>query len=239
MDLASTYPIPLLGGELLLVRHGESTANARGIGQGRAEYPLSERGLAQARLTGEHLAKLGGIEAVYSSPQQRAAQTAEAIATALNLPVEHDPDLVEIDIGVLSGLSWDQLRAQHPEVMAAYDAAERDTPHPRNRELIPGWEPIASTVERAWRAISRIVIAHPTGRVVVVAHGGVLNAFVTEALTRQALEAPWRYPHANCAITHLVLSAPRATIACVADDAHLAELATGRTVFDPPKDPAP
>ena len=231
-DPSETYPLPLHGGELVLVRHGESTANAAGIGQGRAEYPLSELGFEQARLTAACLHRLGPFDALVSSPQQRAAQTAAIIGEALDLGLQFEPDLVEIDIGVLSGTSWAELAVSHPEVMEAYEAAQAIGKHPRNRELIPGWEPIAEVVERVWRAIAKAV-RRPGSRTVVVAHGGVINAFLTHLLEGDARETPWQHPSTNCAITRIYLPAGGAVVACLTDDSHLATAASGRTVFDP------
>src|SRR5918998_1629788 len=64
--------------EMLLVRHGESTANAKGIWQGQMEFPLSERGRAQASLAGHGLSS-EPFEGLYSSPLSRAFETAEII----------------------------------------------------------------------------------------------------------------------------------------------------------------
>jgi broad specificity phosphatase PhoE len=234
LDPADTYPLPLHGGELVLVRHGESTANALGIGQGRTEYPLSERGFEQARLTGAQLAILGPYDAIVSSPQQRAAQTAALIGEALDLRVSFDADLVEIDIGILSGKSWSELAVSNPVEMAAYEAAEARNKDPRNRELIPGWEPIQEVLERVWRAIAKAV-ENPGGRVIVVAHGGVINAFLTHLLDGDARDTPWRHSSRNCAISRIYLPTTGAVAACLMDDAHLQALASGGTVLDTPR----
>jgi broad specificity phosphatase PhoE len=233
------YPLPLHGGELVLVRHGESTANAAGIGQGRAEYPLSERGQRQARRTAAYLATLGPFQGLYASPQERAAQTAAAIGEALGLMPHLDADLVEIDIGILSGSSWAQMEARHPEVMARYRQAEAERPHPRNRELIPGWEPPATVLDRVWRAVAGAVANHPGGRVIVVAHGGVLNAFLTHLLVGDARETPWKHPSPNCAISHIRLDPAGPVALCLADDAHLSDEPGGFSVFDAAREQAP
>ena len=65
--------------ELVLIRHGESTANATGVWQGQLEFPLSEEGRRQARLAGRALAG-EAFDGLYSSPLSRAYETAEIIA---------------------------------------------------------------------------------------------------------------------------------------------------------------
>lgn len=232
-DLKLHYPIPTHGGELLLVRHGQSTANAQNIGQGRADYPLSARGIEQAELTARHLAQLGGVAAVYASPLLRAFETGGAIARALALPCQPVADLVEIDIGELSGLTMAQLAEAYPQEVAAYEAAQARAPHPRHRELLPGWEPIASVVERMWRGVMTVATAHPGERIVVVAHGGVINAYLTHLLEGDATETPWAHSSTNCAISHVRWAPEGPQVLRLTDHVHLAELATTRTIFDP------
>lgn len=226
---------PRHGGELFVVRHGQSEANAQGIAQGRADYPLSERGRVQARLTGEHLAAIGQIRAIYASPLLRAGETARLIAEPLGLVPAYVDDLAEIDVGAFSGITWAQLRERHPEAVAAFEAAEAARPHPRNRELLPGWEPVAQVVCRIWGAVTAIAHRHPGERVVVVSHGGVINAYLTHLLTGDARETPWCHASSNCAITQLAFTAEGPRAARLTDDRHLAELATHRHVFAQPR----
>src|SRR4028118_1907949 len=65
--------------ELLLIRHGQSTANASGVWQGQLDFPLSEEGRRQAAGAG-HALKGATISGVYASPLSRAFETAEIIA---------------------------------------------------------------------------------------------------------------------------------------------------------------
>jgi broad specificity phosphatase PhoE len=83
---------------LILVRHGESTANASGLLVGHLDAPLTARGLAQARTLGP---ALDDVVRVVSSPLERARATAEALGTGL--PVEVDERWVEVDYGELDG----------------------------------------------------------------------------------------------------------------------------------------
>lgn len=230
---------PAHDGELILIRHGQSEANAQGIAQGRADYPLSERGRAQARLTAEHLRELGGVAAIYSSPLARAAETARIIADALGLEVTYLDDMAEADVGAFSGITWDELRQRHPEAVAAYEHAEKHRPHPKNRELLPGWEPIDQIVDRIWRVLMETAHRHPGERVVAVSHGAVLNAYLTHLLTGDARETPWPHSSSNCAITRVTFTdgGPQAT--CLTDDSHLAALATSRNVFFQSKEETP
>ena len=90
--------------ELLLVRHGQSTANANGVWQGQMEFPLSEEGRRQASLAGRALAGTD-YDAIYSSPLARAFETAEIIARESGFAGEVVPmrGLIERHGGVLEG----------------------------------------------------------------------------------------------------------------------------------------
>src|SRR3712207_9239829 len=71
--------------ELVLIRHGQSTANATGVWQGQLDFPLSEEGRRQARLTGRALAG-ESFDGIYSSPLSRAFETAEIISREAGFP---------------------------------------------------------------------------------------------------------------------------------------------------------
>ncbi len=75
---------------LYFVRHGESEANlARQFSNRGFKHPLTPRGVTQATELAARLAGQG-IAQIYTSPLQRAAQTAEILAEAWDLPVIHD-----------------------------------------------------------------------------------------------------------------------------------------------------
>lgn len=86
---------------LHLIRHGETDGN-RVSYIGRSDLALNAVGLAQAETVKETLTNIH-IDRIYSSPLLRAQQTAQPLADARNLPVILDPDLMEIDFGLLEG----------------------------------------------------------------------------------------------------------------------------------------
>src|SRR2546426_3750214 len=104
---------------LLLVRHAESQGNLERRLQGRREFPLTERGLAQAHALAERLFPLP-LSAVYSSPVGRAMKTAEVVAAKACLDVVAEPRLQEYDFGeAVSGLTWHEIREKEPAVIDA------------------------------------------------------------------------------------------------------------------------
>jgi broad specificity phosphatase PhoE len=83
---------------LILVRHGESSANAAGLLSGRAESPLTEHGKSQVAALSTSLTTAGRL---VSSPLGRARDTAAALG--LGLTIEVDGRWTEVDYGALEG----------------------------------------------------------------------------------------------------------------------------------------
>jgi probable phosphomutase (TIGR03848 family) len=95
---------------LLLIRHGENEYVKTGKLAGRLPgVHLNERGQKQARALGEALKDVP-IKAVYSSPLERAMETAGPIVKTRRLKIISEPDLMDIDFGKWQGRSWKVLR---------------------------------------------------------------------------------------------------------------------------------
>ena len=95
---------------LLLIRHGENEYVKTGKMAGRLPgVHLNERGQKQAAELAEALAHVP-LKAVYSSPLERAVETAEPIATRHKLEIQLRPDLMETDIGKWQGRTLKSLR---------------------------------------------------------------------------------------------------------------------------------
>jgi 2,3-bisphosphoglycerate-dependent phosphoglycerate mutase len=150
--------------ELLLVRHArpqrvESTT-------GPANPSLSPLGRRQAEALAAWLAGPGEgpIDAVYTSPLRRAVETAEPLAAALGVVAEPEPALAEYDAEALAYIPIEELRA-------AGD--------PRWKEVPPDIAGFQATV---MAGVDRLAAAHPSRRIVLVCHGGVVNVIVAAVL---------------------------------------------------------
>ncbi len=150
---------------ITLLRHGESIGNAENRAQGQADYPLTEKGRAQAAaLAGRWLAEGLTFDQAIASPLLRARETAEIIAEALKIPLELDPLWMERDNGKIAGMLLDEARALYPE---------GDFRNP--------YQPIAEIGEGEWQLYLRAgqalfnLLQRPPGKYLVVSHGGTLN----------------------------------------------------------------
>lgn len=184
--------------EFLLIRHGQSTANASGVWQGQMEFPLSEEGREQSRLAGKALAG-ERIDAIYSSPLGRAFETAEIIAreTGFGDPVVPVEGLMERGGGSLEGTTRAEREARNPEL------AEKLLSLPEEeRWTLVGAETDEEVLARFEAAISGIRARHTDGeRILVVSHGGVMRAFLRDRFGPGVLPGTERA--ANASITRV------------------------------------
>ena len=139
--------------QLLLIRHGETAANAERRVQGHLDVPLSDRGLRESELLARRVAEMT-VAAIYSSPLQRARKTAVAIAGALSLEIEERDELMERDVGALSGLVWDEVMERYPEFIRA-----RVEPNPTID--VPGYESDDAFNLRVRNVLEAIIARHP------------------------------------------------------------------------------
>jgi broad specificity phosphatase PhoE len=211
--------------ELLLVRHGQSTANAKGIWQGQMEFPLSERGRVQAGLAGRGLSG-EPFEGVYSSPLSRAFETAEIIRDRARFAGEVVPvdGLSERHGGILEGHTWAEQEQRNPELAKKFLAIPEE-----ERWALVGAETDEEVIARFEEALSSIRALHPGGsRIVVVSHGGVMRAFLRERFGPGVLSGAQRA--ANASITRLQWGERGPRLLEVASTAHLAEDPDSSTV---------
>jgi broad specificity phosphatase PhoE len=204
--------------ELLLVRHGQSTANAKGIWQGQMEFPLSERGRAQASLAGLGLSG-EPFEGLYSSPLSRAFETAEIIRDRAGFEGEVVPvdGLSERNGGILEGHTWAEQEQRNPELAKKFLAIPEE-----ERWALVGAETDEEVIARFEEALSSIRALHPGGsRIVVVSHGGVMRAFLRERFGTGVLPGTQRA--ANASITRMQWDESGPRLLEVASTAHLTE----------------
>lgn len=197
--------IPRDGGllEALLVRHGQSTANATGVWQGQLDFPLSDLGRRQAEEAGLALRDLE-LAGVYASPLARAFETARILARSAGHEGEVIPvsGLKERHGGVLQGRTWAEQETRDPEFARRFLSLPEE-----QRWEMAGAETDEDVLERFSGGMASILALHRTGerRVVVVSHGGVMRAYLRDRFGTGVLPGDERAP--NASITRLLLDA--------------------------------
>lgn len=201
--------------KLLLIRHGESAANAEGRMQGQFDSPLNDRGREQARALGRRLQREGwSASVVYASDLSRAAETAEIIADMLGLPIILDERLREYDPGVITGLVQHEIQEHYPQLW-------HDLRHSTGWVSIPESEGNEAFRVRMAAMASDILAAHDDREtVIVVAHGASLGMMLSHLLgldTRRP--SPFRFGNTALSILELIPRGPRLSL--LNDTCHL------------------
>jgi broad specificity phosphatase PhoE len=164
-------------GAIWLIRHGSTDwTGVRWCG--RSDPMLTAAGAAQAVALGSRLSKLIGSDAtILSSPARRALATASEIASTIapaGPPPTIEQDLLEIDFGVVDGLTFDEIEALDPALANRIAAGDVGIDW-------PGGERAADVRARASHTSARMIAA--AGSVVVaVSHGGLIAAILRDLL---------------------------------------------------------
>lgn len=161
---------------------------------GRADgAPLTSAGEEQARALGERLAG-EPLAAIYSSPRERARQTAAAVATPHGLAVQTAEALDEIDLGDWTGKRIADLEGA-PEFVRWNE--ERDTAAP------PGGETMASAADRSEAFAREAAARHDGGTILLVSHADVIRALVCRVLGL-TFATFWRFEIGPASVTRML-----------------------------------
>ena len=178
--------------ELAVVRHGQTEFNVRGLYQGHIDSPLTDAGVAQARLLAPRLQSLGCSPTIYCSDLGRAQRTAELLA-APGSHIREDAGLRERRLGAFEGLSRAEITERYPDARTSNGTAVPDyTPL--------GGETLGELAERIVNALNRIAGNHVGERVIVVTHGGAVTAFARHVLGVPQ-DAPRRFEIGNASLS--------------------------------------
>jgi probable phosphoglycerate mutase len=172
---------------ILLVRHGETDGNALRILQ-RAEVPLNERGIDQAKKLARRLAGHGFVHIVCSN-LLRARMTAAPLAALSGIEIEESPLLQERNFGDLRGMPYAAL---------AEDPFGPDVAPPNGED----WPTFHARVADAFAFIVRRR-SSVNGTLVVVTHGLVCRALVERhTLLPDGVVAPERFDNTSITMLH-------------------------------------
>lgn len=205
---------------LILVRHGQSLANAAFAFAGHTDFDLSELGHRQAALLADYLVSHENVAAIYSSDLSRAYHTATATAERLSLPVVTDTLLREIYAGNWEGLSFSEIEALYPKDR---DLWYDDLSHARPT----GGESIPEVYRRTVPRILEICRCHDGETILLTTHATVIRAFHAYAngFSEDGLDSAIRFC-GNAAMNFYEIEGETAREICYDFHAHLGSLAT-------------
>ncbi len=155
---------------LILIRHGQSLANAQKIFAGHSDFDLSELGHTQAALAADYLAGHEHIDAIYASDLLRAYHTATPTAERLGLPVIRDTLLREIYAGAWDGKYVSELERDFAEDFLLW---RTDYSHVRPTE----GESIPEVYRRIVPHICELAERHDGQCLLLATHATVVRSF--------------------------------------------------------------
>jgi alpha-ribazole phosphatase len=195
---------------LLLIRHGQTNWNLEQRFQGQSDIPLNKTGRKQAHALAERFST-EQFDAVYSSDLQRATETANIITQMSGC--KPDLRLREVNFGDWEGLTYDEIKAKHPETLAAWEAdIFKNAP--------PHGETLEGLAVRVQSMLDELREKHEDQKVLVVAHGGVL-----QTLTCLALKLPptmyWQFHLSTASLSEVAFYPAGAILNSLNDTSHL------------------
>jgi broad specificity phosphatase PhoE len=165
---------PTSGTTLYLIRHPEPAEDYHKVYYGQLDVPLSERGLRQSRDIAARLAEVP-FAAVYSSDLQCAGLLADAIADPRDLPVRRLEVFRERSLGLLQGLTLEEMKERHREEFENWFAD-------RAFYRVAGGENFEDLRDRVLPAVHTLVESFPGRRIALSCHAGPIRVLLADLL---------------------------------------------------------
>lgn len=163
-------------GSIIFLRHGQAKNNTQRVLAGRTPgVPLTEKGIEQAEKAAKFLEDLN-ISAIYSSPIERAKDTAEIVGKHNSVDVRIDERLIELDMGKFTGMPYDEIFSSHGNVFMKFYNGELEIAH-------NGVETFADVKKRVLGIVDHVIGAHPDENVVLVTHMDPIKAMLSTVVS--------------------------------------------------------
>lgn len=209
-----------------LIRHGETDWNVEGIWQGHTDIPLNDVGREQARRLAARLSGDGvRFDALYSSDLSRAWETAQVVGAAVNLTPRPLRALREIDLGVWSGKTREQIAITDHETLERIASGE-DLPR-------GGAERLVDLHDRVVGAAEHLAVLFPGAQLALVTHGGPVRALLMHAARDHDGQAPPKGHIGNTSISIVVCTPSGWQLESINDMAHLSGAAQAPDLMAP------
>ena len=162
-------------GSIFFLRHGQALNNTKKILAGRTPgVSLTENGVKQAEKIAEFLKPLN-ISAIYSSPIERAKNTAEIVAKHNSLENIIDDRLIELDMGKFTGVPYDEIFSKHGNVFLKFYEGKAEIAH-------NGVETFLEVKKRILNMVDFVLKKHQDEKVVLVTHMDPIKAILSTVM---------------------------------------------------------
>ncbi len=198
-----------------LIRHAEAEGNVYRRIHGQYDSLITPNGWRQIKALEERFRDIP-VTAVYSSDLFRTRATAGAVCRAWQLPLNTDPRLREVNMGVWEDETWAAMARRDAEQMQLFNQADP-------RWQVEGGERFLQVQARATDAILELAAQHPEESIAVVSHGMVIRAVISGFYGYDISEMK-RIPHCeNTAVSCIQVENGRGEILFLGDSSHLTE----------------
>ena len=165
---------------LVLVRHGLSSFNAKGLIQGRTDDSfLTDEGYQQALKAGKALSNIN-FENIYSSPLLRAAETAKTINKNFKKEqnIVFDKNLLEVDLSEWSGLKIDEIKHKFPEIYPIWKNDPENLILKRNNKTYKPIQELFDQANNFMKNILKLYLDKDNINILVVGHNAILRCLI-------------------------------------------------------------
>lgn len=184
--------------KVLFIRHGQTDYNTERRLQGAMPVPINDCGIQQSRALANYLRTMS-IDALYTSPRQRAKDTARIIAAELQLPAIEDERLAEIAFGKFEGHTFAEVEQLFPEAYMKWESGYRPYRVPAGESRLDvqlrmgsAWDDIVGA--DGWQSVA--IVGHSSAMMILLAS---MFAFLpdkrihnTSITTLERCEEIWR-----------------------------------------------
>ncbi len=156
--------------EIYLIRHGLTESNKKKIYAGWSDESLCQEGVSALVEIGKKSKKFK-IEKIFSSPIQRAVQTAEIINSFLNITIEIEENLKEMKMGPWEGLSEEEVANKFPKEWRIWNLEP-------SKLKLDGRETLKELQIRALKAVKKISNISDCSRILAVTHVALIRVLI-------------------------------------------------------------
>ena len=160
---------------IIFLRHGQAKNNTERVLAGRTPgIPLTETGTQQAERIAKFLKPLN-ISTIYSSPIERAKNTAEIVSQHNSVDVNIDERLIELDMGKFTGMAYDDIFSKHGNVFLKFYQGELEIAH-------NGVETFVEVQKRVTNIVDHVIKEHNDQNVLLVTHMDPIKAMLSTVM---------------------------------------------------------
>lgn len=181
--------------KIILVRHGETTANVGKLFCGYTDVALTEKGILQAEEAAEKL-KDYKFTKVVSSDLRRANRTASIINAYHQLPIVKDERLREMNFGECEGHTYEEIVANRPEAFKKKGMGTWEFTFPEGENLKVMTRRVMEAFNDLRKSLTNDDIA------LVVVHAGVIRSILATEVARSE-DSYWHFDIDNCGVVEL------------------------------------